>query len=151
MPRAAATSAIHLARNCVFRTTTVAENVEQLTHILDAVKSINPKIKAVITVSPVPLNTTLEMPSPVIADCLSKSTLRLAAHEVSQASNDRVQYWPSFEIVRWLATHHGVVFGGEDGSSFHVNESVIEAIVDSFVDVFGAPDLKVNEHPKDHV
>ncbi|MHB1204939.1 MAG: GSCFA domain-containing protein [Rhodospirillaceae bacterium] len=142
MPNASSTSALHLARNCTFRTTSVTENVEQLTYIIEAVKSINPNATIVITVSPVPLNSTLEMSSAVIADCVSKSTLRVAAHELTQAFQGRVQYWPSFEIVRWLSTHHGVVFGADDGSSFHVNNSVVEAIVDSFIDVFGAPDLK---------
>jgi hypothetical protein len=142
MPRASATSALHLARNCIFRTTNVAENVEQLTYIVEAVKSVNPNATIVITVSPVPLNSTLEMSSAVIADCVSKSTLRVAAHELTQAFRRGVQYWPSFEIVRWLSSHHGVVFGGDDGSSFHVNNSVVESIVDSFIDVFGAPELK---------
>ena len=144
MPSATTTSAFHLARNCAFRTTTVSENLDNLSYIVDAVKSVNPKAKIVITVSPVPLNTTLEMPSAVIADCVSKSTLRVVAHELTEMYKSQVLYWPSFEIVRWLSAHHGIVFGGDDGSSFHVNREVIETIIDSFVDVFGSPQLKPN-------
>src|SRR5437763_280107 len=83
-------------------TTTVDENVDNIRHIIAAVRRIaGDGAKVVLTVSPVPLSGTTEFSSAVIADCLSKSTLRLACQEVLSDGLEGVFYWPSFEIVRW--------------------------------------------------
>jgi len=59
-------------------------------------------------VSPVPLKATFERLSPIIADCVSKSILRVAAHEfMSSAAGAGTIYWPSFEVFRWLGGHVG--------------------------------------------
>ena len=130
----------HLHGGHVMRTTTVAENVENISAILDmAARLSGPGGRTVLTVSPVPLSGTTEFDSAVIADCLSKSTLRLACHEVVTARADRgVIYWPSFEIVRWLGAHYGhnlpPVFGVEDGNMRHVSGWLIEIIIDQFLE-----------------
>ena len=142
MPRATATSKIAQLRTSKFRTSTVSENVENLSYIVEAIRQINPKVTFVVTVSPVPLNTTLEMTSAIQADCVSKSTLRVAAHELLQAGYDKVLYWPSFEIVRWLSGHHGRVYGNDDGSSHHIDFKLIDIIIDSFISTVGSDDLK---------
>ena len=103
------------------------------------------QVKMVLTVSPVPLAGTTEFASAVIADCLSKSTLRLACHEVvtSEAAQG-VVYWPSFEIVRWLGTHFGPsqppVFGVEDGNMRHVSSWLIDVIIDMFLEHWSVAD-----------
>lgn len=119
------------------RTTTVGENVLNLSASLRLLLSINPTIKVVLTVSPVPLAGTNEMESSVIADCLSKSVVRLAVHEIAQ-SDPGVFYWPSFEIVRWLGAHTGFsVFGEHDGNSRHVNKDIVDMIVRLFITYCG--------------
>lgn len=133
MPTKSTLSSSVLAELYDFRTTTVAENVENLKYIFARLKEINPDIKLVITVSPVPLRTTFEFKSAVMADSLSKSTLRVAAHEFVSSHSD-VLYWPSFEIVRWIGGHVGPYFGGDDGASLHVNDEVVKAITDSFIE-----------------
>lgn len=142
MPRATATSKIAQIRRGVFRTSSVAENVENLLYIVDRLTALNPRIKIVLSVSPVPLQATLELNSAVVADCVSKSTLRVAAHEVLKEGRPNVIYWPSFEMVRWLGAHRGPVFGNDDGSSNHVDFSVIDAIIDAFVETMGSAGLE---------
>ncbi len=139
-PSRSKTGQEHLSANHVMRTTTVAENVRNLVAILDGLQRIAGKaVKVVLTVSPVPLTGTTEFGSAVIADCISKSTLRVACHEVllTQQAHDLV-YWPSFEIVRWLGAHfgpdHPSVFGAEDGNTRHVSEWIVSLIIDLFLE-----------------
>ena len=139
MPRSSALTVRALAHRYVFRTTTVAENVDNIKDIISTVRSVNKDLKIVFTLSPVPLNSTFEMDSAVQADCISKSTLRVAIHEVMSSGIPEIYYWPSFEIVRWLSGHIGKFYGKEDGSTAHVNEDIVEYIVDTFIDCFSAP------------
>lgn len=142
MPMNTAASKRSLLRSSEFRTTTVEENVSNVTQIVRIVREFNPDCTIVLSLSPVPLNSTSEFPSAIIADCLSKSTLRVAAHQLSQDRSLGVLYWPSFEIVRWLSGHYGRVYGNDDGSSHHVDFKVIDAIIDNFIKVFASPDLQ---------
>jgi hypothetical protein len=45
------------------------------------------------------------MPSAIEADSISKSVMRLTAHEITTAGIPEIDYWPSFEIVRWCGAH----------------------------------------------
>ena len=126
------------------RTTTVAENVENIGRILDAARRLGGReMKIVLTVSPVPIAGTTEMESAITADCLSKSTLRVACHEVVTArAGQGVIYWPSFEIVRWLAPHLGPsvprVYGADDGNARHVSRWLVDLIVAEFLEFHAA-------------
>lgn len=118
------------------RTTTCRENIENIKIILSLMGEISPMAKRIITVSPVPLAATAEMQSAVVADCVSKSTLRAAVHEVV-AADYSATYFPAFEIVRWLSGYSKTdVYGAEDQNSRHVSNWVIEFIVGSFIDRF---------------
>jgi hypothetical protein len=128
----------YLVQNCEMRTTTVAENVANILEILASIERISGRTpKVVMSVSPVSLGGTTEPYSAVIADCLSKSTLRLACQEVITARPGTI-YWPSFEIVRWLGVHYTrperPVFGAEDGSTRHVSTWLVDLIVGLFVE-----------------
>ncbi len=116
-----------------FRTTTVAENVENIEAIAAVLRALNPSVRIVLTVSPVPLKGTFEMKSAVLADCVSKSTLRVAAHEVTAAHGGGIIYWPSFEMVKWYGDHAGQVFGNDDDSAFHVSAELVARILRAFV------------------
>jgi len=79
---------------------TVADNVRELEVIYDLFQRYNPKAKIITTVSPVPLNATFNVDRHVVvANGLSKSTLRVALEEFSKAHPDNVFYFPSYEIV----------------------------------------------------
>jgi hypothetical protein len=115
------------------RTTTFRENAENLRRTLALMQKIAPDARRVITVSAVPLGATAEMPSVVIADCVSKATLRAVVHEVVSA-DPSLTYFPAFEIVRWLSGYTCTeVYGADDGDSRHVSDWLTEFIVASFI------------------
>jgi hypothetical protein len=118
----------------IARTTTVEENTRNLLEIIELARTFNPSLKIVYTLSPVPLIASFEQPSAVMADCLSKSVLRVACHQIAQMQLPNVYYWPSFEIVRWLGAHTGPVFGA-DGNAHHVDQSVVDRIMKHFLAV----------------
>ena len=125
-----ASGAIHM------RTPSVTDTGDVVEKVIGLVRAINPQARLYMTISPVPLLGTVELSSAVIADCVSKSTLRAALHEVLQKLTpaDDVHYWPSFEIVRWLGAHGTVpVFGADDGVSRHVSNWLVDMIVQRFV------------------
>ena len=131
------TGRAYLEEHCEMRTTSVAENAANLEAILDsAVRIAGHDLQVVLTVSPVPLAGSTEYPSAIIADCLSKSTLRLACEEVLRKRPDAI-YWPSFEIVRWLGAHYSQelppVFGADDSRSRHVSRWIVDLNVKLFI------------------
>jgi tetratricopeptide (TPR) repeat protein len=141
MPRPTNLNSRALAEKYTFRTTSVAENVENVTYIASFVRKYNPSAKIVLTVSPVPLHATFEFKSAIVADCVSKSTMRVAAHEVvHNAGLKDIYYWPSFEVFRWLGSHTGPVYGSDDGASWHPDEPIIQEVINCFIEMFKAPE-----------
>ena len=124
-----------LAKGLVYmRTPTVEENKAVIAEVLELLRTINPGARLYVSVSPVPLAGTAELANAIVADCVSKATLRAALHEVLQGcACPDVHYWPSFEIVRWLGAHSTPpVFGADDNASRHVSEWVVKLIVERF-------------------
>lgn len=135
-----------LAELFVHRSTTLAENVANVRRTIDQLRTLNPDVKVVLTVSPVPLEGTYERRSAVLADCISKSTLRLAAEEILRGGDPDIYYWPSFEMVRWLGAHLAgksgpPPFAADDGRTRHVSAWLQELIVDLFIEYFGDEDV----------
>lgn len=120
---------------CEARVTTVAENRDNLLHMIAQLRRLNPRAPLLLTLSPVPLGTTFAYPSAVIADCVSKSTLRVTIDEVLRTGPAAVHYWPSFEVIRWLGAYVGPMYGAEDQSTKHVSENVIALQMQLFIDV----------------
>jgi len=137
--------AISLIRDCEFRTTTVSENVENLESIIALVREVNPNTHIVLSVSPIPLTATFEMDSAIIADCISKSIMRAATHEVISKGPINVSYWPSFEIVKWIAPHRQRSFGDDDGSSIHVNFDLLSCIFEQFIKYYSGDAIIIRE------
>ncbi len=119
------------AQSNIYRMTTVEENVSNMGAILDMLSRLAPAAKVVITLSPVPLSATFESDSAVVSDCISKSTLRVAAAEICALRN--VLYWPSFEMIKWVSPHRAPFFGGDDGNSAHISDEIVRAVVDAFI------------------
>jgi len=117
--------------------TTVDENVDNVLEIISNFKSLNPNAKVVLTVSPIPLAASLAGRSAFTSDCISKSILRTAVHLVMSKELKNVFYWPSFEIVRWLAGHTGSVLCDEGTKSRHVNKDILALIISLFLEKFG--------------
>ncbi len=70
----------------------------ELFAIIDMLRDINPGIRIILTVSPVPLIATYEASHVACATTYSKSVLRVAANEASK-HRPNVDYFPSYEII----------------------------------------------------
>lgn len=82
----------------VFINLTSAEVKADLHALLALLREINPKLRVILTVSPVPLVATAGGKHVVAATIYSKSALVAAAVEAARDS-DRVTYFPSYEII----------------------------------------------------
>jgi hypothetical protein len=131
-----AKSALSLSRRYRFRTTTVDENLANLHQIIALLRGYGTPKRIVLTVSPVPLRASFEYHSAIVADCVSKSTLRVVVDTLLREQQDYLVYWPSFEMVRWVSGHRGAVFGVDDGATAHISFKLIRDIVTAFVDRF---------------
>lgn len=121
----------------VYRTTSVDENADNLSRIVRLIHEHLGARDIVFTLSPVPLKATFKDESCITADCVSKSILRVALDAVMARRLDRVHYWPSFEIVRWLGGHLPfAVYGTDDALSRHVSRRMVALIIESFVESF---------------
>jgi tetratricopeptide (TPR) repeat protein len=139
LPRPTGLNSRVLAEKYEYRTTSVKENVENVLYLINFVRKLSPNIKLVITVSPVPLMASFEFESCVAADCLSKSTMRLVAHEVVNGSGlENIIYWPSFEVFRWAGSNAGSFYAADDGAAWHVSEAKVNETIGAFIDMFDA-------------
>ena len=139
LPRPSALNSRVLAEKYLFRTTSVKENVDNVLYLIDFIRNISPHMKIVVTVSPVPMLASFEYESAVQADCLSKSTMRLVAHEVVNGSNiPNILYWPSFEIFRWAGSNASNYYAADDGATWHVSEEKVAGTIRAFVEMFSA-------------
>ena len=98
-----------------------------LTDFVERMKSVNPRAKVLLTVSPVPLIATHENRHVWVSTTFSKAALRVAADE-AERKFDNVIYFPSYEIITSPAT---------EGRYFHDDlREVREAGVDHVMRVF---------------
>jgi hypothetical protein len=81
-----------------FKNFTAQEIIEDLKYFIDSVRIKNPKLKFIITVSPVPLVATATNNHVLVASTYSKSVLRVAAEAVTKM-NSNVYYFPAYEII----------------------------------------------------
>lgn len=82
----------------VFRNYTYPEIYEDLSEALSLMWSLNPDLKVLLTVSPVPLTATAAASHVLVSTTYSKSTLRAVAGDLSSGF-DAVDYFPSYEII----------------------------------------------------
>lgn len=76
----------------------VSENIADLDLLLRRLKALNPGIRVILTVSPVPLIATFEPRHVLVSNTYSKSVLRVAA-EAAWRSHEWVDYFPSYELI----------------------------------------------------
>lgn len=81
-----------------FKNFTVDEVRDDLAAFLSALKAVNPGVKVLLTVSPVPLIATYENRHVLVSTTYSKAVLRVVAEQVTQG-RDWVDYFPSYEII----------------------------------------------------
>jgi len=98
-----------------------------LTETLKQIKKLNPHIKFLLTVSPVPLTATMSGNHVVVATMESKSILRAVAGAVSRQYSF-VDYFPSYEIFN-APPFRGAFF---EANQRNVNHAGVEHVMDLF-------------------
>jgi len=76
----------------------VYETIDDLTALVESLAKVNPRLKIILTVSPVALIATYEARHVLASTTSSKAILRAAADEVERRFPN-VVYFPSFEII----------------------------------------------------
>ena len=84
--------------NVEFFNLTVEEIQADLINFREKLQSVNPSVRIILTVSPVPLIATFERRNVLVSTTYSKSALRVAADFMDRMYED-VMYFPSFEII----------------------------------------------------
>lgn len=81
-----------------FHNLTVEEMLADLRDFLRRLRKVNPGVRVILTVSPVPLIATFTDEHVLVATSYSKAALRVVAEEIS-GSDDAIAYFPSYEII----------------------------------------------------
>ena len=119
--------------------------LKNLGDAIDLMREVNPDLKFILTVSPVPLTATKSNKHVLVATMHSKSILRAVAGQVA-ANRVYVDYFPSYEII------NSPVFKGSffEPNQRSVNPYGVNFVMNSFfkclVDKFG--DYEVSESEK---
>jgi hypothetical protein len=82
----------------VFRNYRYEEIRRDLHAALDLMHSLNPQLRFLLTVSPVPLTATASSQHVLVATVQAKSTLRAAAGDIAADRGD-TDYFPSYEMI----------------------------------------------------
>jgi hypothetical protein len=86
-------SSRHVFRNCGF-----SEVYDDMSHVIRTLRAVNPSVKFVLSVSPVPLTATATDQHVLSATTYSKSILRAVCGEL-YAQFDCVDYFPAYEMI----------------------------------------------------
>lgn len=81
-----------------FRNFTFAEVYRDLSAAITLARTANPRLRVLLTVSPVPLTATATGGHALAATTYSKSVLRAVAGQLAQ-EHDHIDYFPSYEII----------------------------------------------------
>lgn len=82
----------------VFKNFRARQILKDFTRFHELIQTRNPRVKILLTVSPVPLTATASDQHVLVATTYSKSVLRSVAGELAEA-NENIDYFPSYEIV----------------------------------------------------
>jgi hypothetical protein len=72
--------------------------ITNLVEAIELMRSVNPTLRFLLTVSPVPLTATMSSRHVAVATMASKSVLRAVAEQLA-SNRDYVDYFPSYEII----------------------------------------------------
>ena len=81
-----------------FHNFTVGEVEADLLEFVDLLRSVNPTVRIILTVSPVPLIATFEERHVLVSTVYSKCVLRVAAETITRCRPD-IAYFPSYELI----------------------------------------------------
>lgn len=82
-----------------FHNFTVQEMEADLKTFIACLRGVNPAVRVILTVSPVPLIATYEAQHVLTATTYSKAALRVVAEQIVTSSEGDVAYFPSYEMI----------------------------------------------------
>jgi hypothetical protein len=108
------------------------DTVEEIEQALQLLRANNPRLKLLLTVSPVPLHATFRGDDlhVITANCYSKSALRAAADELCRRHPDHVLYFPAYEKIMYCTEDPW----GEDGR--HPTDRAVAGVMELFLRTF---------------
>jgi|GEM_PF-554451 len=116
-------------------------NLANLERFRELAKSLNPGLRFIVTVSPVPLRATFRDGVPAqLADEVSKASLRVAVDRFVERHDD-ADYFPAYELVRRLTPD------AFTDDNIHVHASVVARVMHLFEQAFGEPDSQSSTPP----
>lgn len=121
----------HMFRNQQFN-----EVIENLRIAIRRMKSVNPRLRVLLTVSPVPLTATCSGRHVLVATMQSKSVLRAVAAQLSDNWPD-VDYFPSYEIIS-SPVFRGAFF---EPNLRSVHPRGVDHVMDQFFRALKVPDV----------
>lgn len=105
-----------------------------LTHVIDRLQQINPNLKVLLTVSPVPLTATATPGGhALVENTYTKSLLRTVAGHIAQ-TRDGVDYFPGYELIA-TPPFRGMFYGPNMRT---VDPAGVDFVMDHFMRLFGA-------------
>jgi hypothetical protein len=102
---------------------------KNLTEAIRKIRSLNPKIKFILTVSPVPLTASMSGNHVLVATTYSKSVLRAVAGMLQEQFNF-IDYFPSYEIIN-TTPYRGTFF---EVNQRNVNHKGVDHVMNIFFD-----------------
>ena len=127
-----------------FHNARVSEASADMLAFVDSLRAINPRSRIILSVSPVSLLATYEDRHALVANCYTKSALRVVAEEVCNA-RPGIAYFPSYEII--TAPFNAARAFAEDQRE--VTDVGVEMAMKTFFAHFtdGAPRAAARFHP----
>ena len=109
----------------------VEDNLEELDRMVKVWRKYNPKVKFIVTVSPVPLHATFRANEHhvVTANAHSKASLRVVAEEFCKRY-DGVYYFPSYESVMYCTEN------AWEADQRHVSRRAVDKVMNLFETMF---------------
>ncbi len=114
----------------------IEENIANLKFIIKCINDVSPNAEIILSLSPIPLDGVKGYNGSVIeADCISKSIGRASIGYLQQEPQDLFYYFPSYELVRWVAANQDRrLFGGENDAHLrHIHPSILREILSIFL------------------
>ena len=109
----------------------VASNITSIEKTIACMRAESKRdIKVVITVSPVPMGTTMTSHDVIQANTYSKAMLRICAQQVAD-SHDYVDYFPSFEMV--MNSPRATTWYPDQ---LHVTPAAVDFVTNKFVEAY---------------
>ena len=110
-----------------FENQTFDKVIRNLVHAIELMRTANPTLRFLLTVSPVPLTATMSGRHVAVATMASKSILRVVAYQLA-ANRSYVDYFPSYEIIN-SPVFKGVFF---EPNQRDVNPAGVRFVMDNF-------------------